>query len=400
MHGCAEPMTCPPMMTAIDKLPVDPVYTPYQLGKRSGCSVLAVGGELKSAICLYSQREAKLSQSQGSLTDPQCYRQFVYTIEHLRQRFDFSPEVVAHDLHPLYLSSRYAVATGLPTVAVQHHHAHLLSVMADWDVSKPVVGICADGVGYGSDGAAWGCEVMRCAGASFDRLGHMEYFPLAGADAVAVETWRSAAALLWQAFGSDWTRHTVDAFGCVKPKDVDRLDRMIMGGLNTPMTSSLGRVFDGISFLLGLCERNDREAQAAIALEQAASATAVEPYPYETTAGNGAFRMSLAPAIRAIVKDRHDNQDVGRISARFHETVARMLATTAIMACERCGLHVVALSGGCFANQRLLTRVTERLEQRHLNVLYPRRVPCGDAGLALGQAVAASAIHREADACV
>ncbi len=400
MHGSCKP-TPPASAKAVAGRPsVDQLYTTYRLGTRTVLNILAVGGELKSSVCLYSNREAKLSEPLGNLTDPQSYRLFVRTIEQLRQQFHFSPVLVAHDLHPLYLSTRSALTMGVPTVAIQHHHAHLVSVMADWDATEPLIGICCDGVGYGSDGAAWGCEVMRCSRASFERLGHLEYFPLPGADAAAIENWRPAAALLRQAFGSRWTHHLTDAFLRVGPKDLDRLARMIEGGLNAPMTSSLGRVFDGVSFLLGLCDRNDREAQAAIALEAAAATETTEAYPYEAVAVEGSVNMSLAPTIRAIVKDQREQKDSGYVSARFHETIAQMLAATAVKVCEMCGLHVVALSGGCFNNRRLLARLTELLDRRHLTILCPRRVPYSDACLALGQAVAAAAIHQGAESCV
>ncbi len=370
----------------------------YQLSRRACRDVLAVGGELKSAFCLYAGHEAALSEPLDQLTDPRGYRRFVEVIEHEKRRCGFRPEVVAHDLHPLYLSTHYAVGTGLPTVAVQHHHAHVVSVMADWRVDKPVVGICCDGSGYGSDGASWGCEVLCCDAAGFERAGHLEYLPLIGGDAAAIETRRPAAALLWQAFGCQWRDHLTASFGCGPGGDLDVFDQMMAGPAKTVMTSSLGRVFDGVSFLLGLCDRNEHEAQAAMALEAAASPGPADPYPYSTTAEDGLFKMSMAPAIRAIWRDLAGGADVGTVSARFHETVARMLAATAELACEMKGICQTVLSGGCFANQRLLSRVVERLEHRHLRVLKPRRVPGGDAGLALGQAVVAAARHEGGDA--
>ena len=372
----------------------------FRLAKRAGRNVLAVGGELKAAVCFYSGGEAALSEPMGDLTTPANYRRFVAAIEEMKQRWSFRPEVIAHDLHPRYLSTQYALATGIPAIAVQHHHAHLVSVMAEWRMDKPVVGVCCDGVGFGSDGAAWGCEVLKCETGGFERAGHLEYFPLLGGDAAAIEPCRPAAALLHQAFGSEWRRHFPVAFAELPEGDLEVFDRLLTTGANCPMTSSLGRVFDGVSFLLRLCRRNEREAQAAIALESAAQGNSAEPYPYATTAENGAIRMSMAPVIRAIVQDMAGAPDTGTISARFHETIARMLAATAEIVCEKNGINTVALSGGCFANKRLLARVTERLERRHLRVLVPRLVSCGDAGLALGQAVAAAAMYERAGACV
>lgn len=371
----------------------------YQLAAASREKILAVGGELKASVCLYHGPDAILSEPVGNLTDPRTYRRYLQLIEELQARHDFAPEVVAHDLHPLYLSTQYARELGVPTVAVQHHHAHVLSVMADCGIGGPVVGVCCDGIGHGADGAAWGCEVMACDASGFERLSHLEYFPLFGGDVAAIQTWRPAAALLKQALGEQWRKLMPASFERVPADDLDAFDRITSSKLNLPQTSSLGRVFDAISFMLGLCDKNEREAQAAIALESAASSESAEPYPYETTTCNGACRMSSGPMVRAIVKDLRAGKDVGAISARFHETVARMLAAAAVTACEMSGVATVVLSGGCFANRRLLSRMTERLKERQLTVVQARRVSCGDAGLALGQALAAAAMRERAGGC-
>lgn len=366
-------------------------YHVFALGKWAKKGILAVGGELKATICLFHGGEAALSSPLGNLAVPEDYRNYLAAITHLQQERGIKPEVIAHDLHPLYVSTRYARTCGLPAVAVQHHHAHLVSVMAEWRMEKPVVGICCDGVGYGTDGAAWGCEILKCSLADFERVGHLEYFPLIGGDAAAVDTRRPALALLQQAYGSSWREHLTPSFHQMASTELDFLERQAVMRVNCPMTSSLGRVFDGVSFLLGLCDRNEREAQAAIALDSAAQSGSVEAYPYATTADNGMIIMSMAPVVRAIVQDVCHGRPAGEISARFHETLARMLTAAAEIACERHSLGTVALSGGCFANKRLLGRVTERLEKRHLRVLSPRHVSCGDPGLALGQAVVAVA---------
>lgn len=361
--------------------------------------ILALGGELKASICLYSGCQAALSEPLGNLPAPAAYRAYVAFVDEARRRFSFSPEIVACDLHPRYLSTKFAVETGLPAVRVQHHHAHLVSVMAEWSCEKPVVGVCCDGVGYGVDGAAWGGEVLHCGPSGFERVGHLDYFPLIGGDAAAVDTTRPAAALLRQAFGATWREHLPPSLAAVPPETLETYEHLMARPAPSLLTSSLGRVFDGISCLAGLCLRNEREAQAAIALDTAASNEPVEPYPYGTTAENGSIKMSIAPMVRAIVQEVRSGVTAATVSARFHETIARLLATTAELACERCGTGTVVLSGGCFANRRLLTRLTERLERRRLRVLSPRLVSCGDAALSLGQAVAAAAMVEGAGSC-
>ncbi len=373
--------------------------TRYESIRKSPVPVLALGGELKSTFCLYAGREASLSEPLGDLTDPRTFRRYLSEIERASAAVGFAPQLVAHDLHPQYVSTCHARTLGMPTIAVQHHHAHIVSVMADWCLDKPVVGVCCDGVGYGTDGAAWGCEVLLCDAAGFERSGHLDYFPLVGGDAAATDTWRPAAAMVRQAHGEAWRSTAACTFKNMAENTLDAFEQQLGAGLNTPMTSSLGRVFDAVSFLLGLCDRNEHEGQAAIALDNAAADGMFDAYPYETTAAAGTIRMSLSPAIRSIIKDVKTRTHVSEISARFHETIARMLAATADLVCERGETSTVVLSGGCFANQRLSARVRELLERRHLKVFSPRRVSCGDAGIALGQAVAAAAMHERNGAC-
>jgi hydrogenase maturation protein HypF len=349
--------------------------------------VLAVGGEWKSTVCLLADGRATLSEHLGDLDHPQAYRHFLQAVDRLQELFDFAPQCIAHDLHPQYRATQYGRSLGLPAVAVQHHHAHVTSVMAEWQQRESVVGIACDGAGYGTDGAVWGCEVLHCRLDGFDRLGHLAYFPLVGGDAAAVETWRPAAALLRQAMPDDWQR-----FLPPMPDEVlDVFDRQVAAGVNAPPTSSLGRVFDAVACLLGLCARNRHQAEAAMALEAAAGDAPSPAYAYEVNEVAGRLTLSLLPAMAEIAPAARGARPVGETAARFHGTVACMLADAAQLACEMTGLRTVALSGGCFANRRLLARLVELLEQRRLRVLYHRQVPSGDGGLALGQAVVAAA---------
>ncbi|MFH1418954.1 MAG: hypothetical protein ABII12_11805 [Planctomycetota bacterium] len=379
----------------------DPGAFPRSLGLDQSAEkrVLAMGGELKSSLCLLSGATARMSEPLGSLSDPEEYRRYDRLVEKVMTDDACRPEVVAHDLHPQYVSTLRAQRLELPTIAVQHHHAHIVSVIADMGHDGPVVGICCDGVGYGTDGAAWGCEIMACDASGFERLSHLRYFPLIGGDAAAIHTWRPAVALLEQAYGPQWRENLPPAFARVPPADLDVVEAALSRKVNAPLSSSLGRVFDAVSFMLGLCDKNEHEAQAAIALEAAASGHSVEPYAYETITSDGSLTISVAPMVRALVRDLRAERSICTMSARFHETVARMLAAGAVMGCEVSGVSTVALSGGCFANRRLLGRLTERLTDRGLTVLVSRRVSFGDDGLSLGQAFAAAAMYERTDAC-
>lgn len=358
--------------------------------------VLAVGAERQSSACCLHAARAILCGSLGDLMDPRVYRAFREQIVRRSRLESFAPATIAHDMHPLYVSTQYAREWHLPLVAVQHHHAHIVSVMAEHRWSHPVIGICCDGVGFGDDGAAWGCEVMCCTPAEYHRVGHLDYFPLLGGDAAATETWRSAFALVQQALGALGCCRDIAAFSHVPTDQLDAMERLANSTLNAPPTSSLGRVFDGVSFLLGLCDRNTQPAQAAIALERVALPATLPPYPYETTVTTDGVHMSLAATIRAILRDLERHENRGRISARFHETVARMLTATTIIAAEKHNIDTVVLAGGCFANLRLRERTTDLLQKRHLRALIPSRVPIGDAGIALGQATIAAAMLKGA----
>ncbi len=351
--------------------------------------ILATGGDLKSAVCLLNGTEAIVSEHLGDLSHPDAYRHFVQSVERLRQLFAFDPDFVACDLHPRYLASGFARQLDLPLVEVQHHHAHIASVMAEHGEVGPVIGLSCDGTGYGTDGATWGCEVLRCERGDFQRLGQLEYFPQVGGDAAAIETWRPAAALLHAACGDEW-RSVVQASPLAPPDNaLELFSQQLAAGLNAVPTSSLGRVFDAVAFLLGLCPRNRHEAEAAMALEAAASRhdeRPATPYPFRIEQAADAFVLSLREMVATLANDSDRHTNAPQCAARFHETIAQGLCALARRAAEQADISVVALSGGCFANRLLLSRVVELLEEAGLTVLYNRQVPAGDGGIALGQA--------------
>jgi len=365
----------------------------------NGCNdvILAVGAELKSTACLLSGGEALVSEHLGDLTHPSAYRHFRGAIERLAALFALRPTLVAHDLHPQYLSTAYAAERALPRVAVQHHHAHIASVMAECGEDGPLVGVACDGAGYGVDGAVWGCELLRCAGGEFERVGQLEYFPLIGGDAAAVQTWRPALAMLRAAYGAGWMRHVAslapgvwERLVCAAGGALPTIEKQIVARVNCPPTSSLGRVFDGVAFLLGLCERNRHEAQAAMALEAAAlEAASVAPLAAEIEIRDARIVLSPRGIIDALLRGVSEGVPRGRLAAMFHEGVTDLLAAGAVRACADAGVRVVALSGGCFANRLLLAGLTARLESAGLRVLRNRLVPPGDGGVSLGQAYVA-----------
>ncbi len=353
--------------------------------------IIALGAEGKGSVCFYEGSRAELIGGLGNLTEPRNYRRFRGFIEGFFQRAEAEQIIVAHDLHPSYLSSRLAGSLVRTCLPVQHHHAHSMAVMAEHDVRGPALALVCDGAGYGNDGTIWGCELLACRGDSFQRVGHHLPFPLFGGDAAAIQTWRPALALLHAAFGGNWRRHSVGGVAAGAGADADWL--IARHAVTRPawQTSSLGRIFDGVASLLGLCDRNDFEGQAAIALQNAAEGRSGPPYAYETTVCAQGVRMSLLPCIRALVADVQQYRATAEIAGRFHETVARMLASAARIAADQCGIQLVVLGGGCFCNDLLRERVIERLAGSGMEVLAPRRTSYGDDCLALGQAAIAAA---------
>lgn len=348
--------------------------------------VLAVGGELKSTVCLLRDGEAIVSEHLGDLSGPATYRNFVAAIERLKQLWAFEPDVVACDLHPNYLSTQYARQTGRPVIPVQHHHAHIAAIMAEHQLNEPVVGLACDGTGYGTDGTIWGCELLLCSGASCERLAHLKTYPLVGGDRATLETWRPAAALLRPSHPDTWK-------SILRTRDPKLTDEMITlfeqqfsADVNAPRTSSLGRVFDAVSYLLGLCTYNRHEAEAAMALEAAARDVADgAPWPYFLDTSSTPWTWSLDTALSALLNDAtHTSTD--QCARRFHLTIANMLATGAMHACKTFGVRHVALAGGCFLNRVLLTEVTGQLENSGATVWRPGALPPGDGSIALGQA--------------
>jgi hydrogenase maturation protein HypF len=352
--------------------------------------VLACGGELKSTFALVREGEAFLSQHLGDLTSEGAFRGFVEAVGHFRRLFDLSPEVVAHDLHPAYRSTLYAQSIeGVERVAVQHHHAHIASCLADNGVDRRVIGVAWDGSGYGVDGHVWGGEFLVADLAGFERAGHFESVPMPGGDAAVREPWRMAAVFLRAAY--DATMDTLDlAFmRRLDPAAWRVLSRAADRGLNSPLTSSAGRLFDAVASLLGLRDHVAFEAQAAMELEALAEPEADMIYPTALVTGETTV-VRTTDVVRGVVNDLLREVPAARIAARFHATLADVLAQVCGRIRERTGTATVALSGGVFQNIWLLKAAIERLDARGFEVYSHRQVPTNDGGLSLGQAAVAA----------
>jgi hydrogenase maturation protein HypF len=347
-------------------------------------ALLAVGGHLQNTICLTRGKEAFLSPHLGDLDNLRAFESFRESISHLSKTLEISPVAVAHDLHPDYLSTRWALEeSGLPAIGVQHHHAHIASVLAEHGVDESVVGIAIDGTGFGPDGTVWGGEILVASLQSFERKWSIPRVVLPGGDRAAREPWRMAVAWLHRLYGPGLLGLRLPFVDAVPRDGVLRLVNALESSFSWPLTSSCGRLFDAVAALLGLRLHTSFEGQAALELEalaERAEGSVSEETPPE-----------VDEVVRDVVEALANGFEPARIAAAFHLGLARALAANAASVARERGLSSVALGGGSFQNRILLSKVQALLESEGLEVLVPGAVPANDGGLALGQAAIAAA---------
>jgi hydrogenase maturation protein HypF len=353
--------------------------------------ILACGAELKNTFCLARASYAFVSHHIGDLENLETLSSFKQGIEHYKRLFHLHPEVVAYDLHPEYLSTKYALALDddCTKIGVQHHHAHIASCMADNRVEGEVIGVALDGLGFGIDGRMWGGEFFVANFRESERIAHLEYVPLPGGAKAVREPWRMAAGYLHRTFGDDFLKLDLPFIQNMNRKAWTTLRGMIETGTNCPETSSMGRLFDAVSSLLGLRNTVNYEGQAAIELEAIADADCVRGYEFEFRAGDNI--ISAEAVIRRAVEDLLDGYPPRKVSAKFHFGVAALIASVARRLRDERGLDRVALSGGVFQNMLLLKHTCRMLKADGFEVLTHGRVPTNDGGISLGQAAVANA---------
>ncbi len=367
-------------------------------------SLLAVGGHLKSVFTLARGRFAYQSQHIGDLENAAALDFFRESLAHLMRTFEIEPEAIAHDLHPEYLSTRFAKQWAgerrIPLVAVQHHHAHVAGCMAEHELAGPVIGLSLDGTGYGTDGRIWGGEVLILRLDSFERFAHLECLPMPGGEKAIREPWRMAVGALHAAGLDVESPRLTDLFGATR-EEASVLRRMIARGVNSPLTSSLGRLFDAVAAVVLGRRAVDYEAQAAMELEGAALDEPDEPgsgYSFASIEGNWRARLpaqiSAAPMWQELLLDLKAGRRPAEISARFHAGVAGSFVEAAQQARQATGIQEVVLSGGCMHNRRLARLLRAGLEHAGFTLFEHAQVSPGDGGLSYGQAVVAAALLR------
>jgi hydrogenase maturation protein HypF len=397
-------------------------YAPYPIRLSfQAKQVLGCGAEEKNTFCLTKDNYAFLSQHIGDMENMETLEHFDSTISLYRRLFHIEPEIIAHDLHPDYLATKYARELGefgTKLIPVQHHHAHIASCMADNGLESPVIGVAFDGTGMGVDGNIWGGEFLVADYRNFNRAGHLEYLPLPGGAAAIKKPYRTAIGYVLSLLGenalnaviaSEAKQSQLASIGQVTEVEIEVIKRQIERKINAPLSSSMGRLFDAISALIGIRGKIDYEGQAAVELEMAALFSVIarpapseargldeaisgnnESYPYRIIKDEGIRIVHLGDLLSAVIEDLHQGISKGRISVRFHNTVARMINEMCHLIAGETDVSQVALSGGVFQNRLLLRKAVSLLESSGFQVFTHRQVPCNDGGISLGQAVIAN----------
>jgi len=326
-----------------------------------------------------------ISQHMGDVDSREGIALFEETIEHLTRMLGVKPETIAYDLHPEYLSTRYALESAVPRkIGVQHHHAHVASCQCEHGITgRDVIGFALDGTGYGLDGTVWGGEVFVGKPPAYERAAHVECVPMPGGEMAVKQPWRMAASHLLNAIGPGY-RLLPLAFIREHENVLDDIDRIIAGRLNSPLTSSCGRLFDAVSAMLGLCDEATFEGEPAVRLEMAATPADVPPYGWEIIDGTPLI-ISPKKIVRRIANDIAGGAEPGAIAWRFHATLIAVFADVARRLRAERGINTVALGGGVFLNEIFLTGLAETLHGEGFEVFWPQEVPPGDGGISLGQ---------------
>ncbi len=366
----------------------------HRLARPVARPVLACGAHLKNTFCLATGDAAYLSAHVGDLENLETLTAFEEGVDRMERLLQIRPEVLAHDLHPEYLSTQYARRrTGVIAIPVQHHHAHVVSAMVQHGLQGKVLGLAWDGTGLGTDGTSWGSELLLAGAEGFERLATFRSLPLAGGERAIREVWRLTLVALDDAFDGAPPLDELELFREVPQEEVALVRQMVASGLNSPRAHGAGRYFDAMGALALGRRRARYEGQAAIALEQAADPTADRAYPFEIDLGVWPWSVDLRPAFREAVRDLLEGRSPGVVSARFHAALVAAASELLRLARDRFGKLPAVLTGGCFQNVRLSSGVVKAVSP-DMAVFLHEDIPAGDGGLSIGQAVIADAVAR------
>lgn len=355
--------------------------------------VLALGGELKNTISFSKENYVFLSQYLGDLKSVETLDFLKESIKNLERIFRVNPEIIACDLHPDYLSTQYAeeigAKKGLKVVKIQHHHAHIVSCMTENNIKEKVIGVAYDGTGYGDDGKIWGGEFLLCDLKEYLRVGHLKYYPLPGGDKAIAEPWRMAYSYLYSIYGPKVKTLDIDFNHRMDYDKLSIIEKMIDKNINSPLTSSCGRLFDAASSLIGIRDEISYEGQAAMELESFCASGIKERYNFCIFKEGDELIIDPQEIFVDIIKDLKEGIDKKVIAAKFHNTIAGFTLNLCVKIRENSGINKIALSGGVFQNKYLTEKVVSLLEDKGFKVYTQSKVPPNDGGISLGQAVVA-----------
>lgn len=378
-----------------------PIHIAQQIPSTIGC-----GAGLKSTFCLGKKNNLYTSQHIGDLFNLESYDFFAESVEHLKSVFQIEPEIAVCDMHPDYMSTRFAQELGLPLYQVQHHHAHATAVMAEHHLTDPVLAVILDGTGYGTDGTIWGGEIFKADLTSFERLGHLSHLSLPGGDVAASEPWRLGLSALYALNGSDKLKQNIpEPLQVIEESKRNIVISMLENKFNSPLTSSCGRLFDAVSSILGICQKMTYEGQAAMELEDRARrvlnnswknellTTQFETSSFLLDAGDGKWEISSSELIKSVLDIIEKGHNVSENALYFHFLLIRNICDLIVKLREQTGLNQVVLTGGCMQNSIMLEGLTHMLTEYDMQVFTGENIPINDGGISLGQTITGGMLH-------
>jgi hydrogenase maturation protein HypF len=351
--------------------------------------ILACGAELVNCFALGRNQQAILSQHIGDLKNLETLEFFTESIERFERLFQFKAQLIAHDMHPGYLSTKWAKEQNVELIEIQHHHAHIVSCLAENKINEKVIGVAMDGIGYGDDGKIWGGEIMLCTLDDYQRELHFEYIPMPGGDAATKHPWRMLLSYLFQYFGDEIPFEKIPAFQNIDPKEIALIVSALKAKINCPLTSSAGRLFDAVSALLGLCSDASFHAEAPMRLESVIAENIHDGYSFSI-----GKTIGFKETFMEMIEDLNAKVSIAEISAKFHNTLINVIFAAVLQTSQQNGIKKVALSGGSFQNRYLLSGLENKLTENGFEVYSQQQIPANDGGLALGQLIIASEKRR------
>ncbi len=366
-------------------------YAPEPFKALNMKDILACGPNMKNTFCISKDGFLFLSQFNGDLENLETFEHYKNNIEHFKEVFSFSPKFIAYDMHPEYLSTKYALDYDLPKIAVQHHHAHIVSCMFENNLERKVIGVCFDGTGYGTDGKIWGGEFMVCDRKEFTRVGHLDYIKMPGGEKAIKEPWRMGVSYLYKALGTGTNKEAFGGLFELYGEAAEKLINIIDANINCPQTSSMGRLFDAVSNIIGITDNVTYEGQAAIELEAVSDIEIQEAYPYKIIKQD-IYIIEPYEMIKEVILDKLDGVSSKIMASKFQNTIVNLSVSMCTYLRRDTGINEVALSGGVFQNSYLLKKISQNLKKEGFRVYTHTHLPSNDSGLAIGQIIIANTI--------